>query len=351
MPYQWPLDPEVLFAERYPQMVNTGLPVADVQAVRTAVTDMWRDEPGGWVYEWSRLASGYATDGRHDLAALGYGWAKFPVLADGAKRAALNRQIEQYELAAPDMPVDFQRRVLDVAYQGSKTPVPVHILAAPRLAADAPVLIVSGGVDSWKMDLHTVFVALAMNTGARVVAFDIPGTGESQVALTPDSTQLIDGLAAAARDLGDGRVVHVGISMGGYFSAYSGLAGVVDASVVCGGPVEATFAPGKPWEAGMADIVGNTLGFDRRPRPDALGDRLGALSLRPLLDQDDNTPMFVVNGADDIHVPQHDTLVFRGRRDTRVELIPETGHCAVTKFDQVMSKIVTWVTGQLEESK
>lgn len=32
--------------------------------------------------------------------------------------------------------------------------------------------------------------------------------------------------------------------------------------------------------------------------------------------------MLVINGADDVHVPQHDTLVFEGRRDTVVELIP-----------------------------
>ena len=56
------------------------------------------------------------------------------------------------------------------------------------------------------------------------------------------------------------------------------------------------------------------------------------MSLRPLLDQDTNSPMIVVNGADDIHVPQADTLVFRDRRDTRVELLPDTGHCAVSKL-------------------
>ena len=37
----------------------TGLPVADVDAVRAAVVNMWPDEPGGWVHEWSELASSY----------------------------------------------------------------------------------------------------------------------------------------------------------------------------------------------------------------------------------------------------------------------------------------------------
>ena len=42
--------------------------------------------------------------------------------------------------------------------------------------------------------------------------------------------------------------------------------------------------------------------------------------------------MLVINGADDVHVPQHDTLVFQGRRDTFVDLIPDAGHCAPTKL-------------------
>src|SRR5580704_5766434 len=94
MSYEWPVDPADLFGERCPQMVNAGLPAGDVDAVRSVIIDMWKDEPGGWVYEWSRLASRYAAAGSHLLAALAYGWAKFPTLADGSKRVALARQLE-----------------------------------------------------------------------------------------------------------------------------------------------------------------------------------------------------------------------------------------------------------------
>ena len=50
--------------------------------------------------------------------------------------------------------------------------------------------------------------------------------------------------------------------------------------------------------------------------PAEMAERWKAFSPRSLLDQGINAPMLVVNGADDIHVPQHDTLVFSGRRDT-----------------------------------
>jgi esterase FrsA len=347
MPYQWPQDPQDLFVERYPQMVNTGLPSADVDGVRDAISEMWPDAPGGWVHEWSRLAESYAAAASHDLAALAYGWARFPVLADDAKRAAHGHQLEQYLLAARDFPVDFEREILEIPFQGSTTRVPVHLLAAPDLPGDAPVVIASGGVDSWKMDLHTMFLALALNVPARALLFDIPGTGESSIPLSRSSAEVVEGLAAYARELGNGRVAHLGVSMGGYFSALTGLSGAVDAAIVLGGPVEAAFEEGRGFQFGMADIVGNAFGFDRQPTPEEISKRVGALSLRELLDSDRNGRMLVINGADDVHIPQHDTLVFQGRRDTQVELLEGTGHCAVTKLAEVAPTMFDWLNRAL----
>jgi esterase FrsA len=347
MPYRWPLDPQELFVERYPQMVNTGLPAQDADAMRAAVTDMWADAPGGWVFEWSQLGARYAEEGNEPLATLAYGWAKFPVLADEAKRKALQHQVEHYLVASEGFPVAFERRSLEVPYHGSPVRLPVHFLAAPDLPEDAPILIASGGVDSWKMDLHALFVAFALNTRTRVLAFDIPGTGECPIPLSGDSVDMIDGLVAVARGLGDGTVAHLGISMGGYFSAATGLAGTVDAAIVLGGPVSAAFAPDRSFQFGMADIVGNAFGFDRPPSAEERAERTVGMSLRPLLDQETNSPMIVVNGADDIHVPQEDTLVFQNRRDTRVELLPDTGHCAITKLGDVIPLTIDWLNETL----
>ena len=344
MSYQWPLDASELFGERYPQMINTGLPVGDVDTVRAAVTDMWADAPGGWVHEWSRLAAAYADAGSHDQAALAYGWAKFPTLADPSKRVALARQLEQYQLAAPGFGLGFQRQVLKLPYRGGTTDVPVHVFTPFGLPADRPVVIASGGVDSWKMDVHRLMVLLAVQLRVRVVAFDIAGTGESTVPMTGSGGgEMVSGLIEHARSIGNGVVGHVGISMGGYFSARSGLAGEVDAAVVLGGPVEAAFTGAKKAVFGMEGIVGNAMGFDAPPSQDELAARRAELSLRPLLDQDRNAPMLIVNGEDDVHVPQHDTLVFRGRRDTVVDLVPDTGHCAVSKLPEVFPTIIDWL--------
>ena len=181
-----------------------------------------------------------------------------------------------------------------------------------------------------------------------MLAFDIAGTGESSVQMTgTGGAEIVRGLIAKARTLGNGVVAHVGISMGGYYSARSGLAGEVDAAVVLGGPVESAFTGDGPTRFGMAGIVGNALGFNAPPSPAELSARFPEFSLRPLLDQDTNAPMLVINGADDVHVPQQDTLVFQGRRDTVVELIPDAPHCATTKLPEVFSTVIGWLSETL----
>ena len=352
MSYQWSLDASELFGERYPQMVNTGLPVADIDSVRAAVTEMWADAPGGWVHEWSKLAAAYADAGAHEQAALAYGWAKFPTLADESKRVALTKQLDQYQLAAPGFGVGFDRYVLELPYRGGTTSVPVHLFTPFDLPADRPVVLASGGVDSWKMDVHGLMVLLATHLRARVLVFDIAGTGESTVPMTgAGGGEMVGELIGHARSLGNGVVAHVGISMGGYYSARSGLGGEVDAAVVLGGPVEAAFTGERTYAFGMDGIVGNAMGFDAPPDPGQLAVSRAEFSLRPLLDQDRNSPMLVVNGADDVHVPQLDTLVFQGRRDTVVNLVPDTGHCAVSKLPEVFPTIIGWLDRTLAATK
>lgn len=59
--YTYEIDPRTMFADRFEQFEKFGIPRADIERVRTAVTDMWADGPGGWVHEWSNRSIG---DGR-----------------------------------------------------------------------------------------------------------------------------------------------------------------------------------------------------------------------------------------------------------------------------------------------
>ncbi|MFI1198541.1 hypothetical protein ACH4VR_03555 [Streptomyces sp. NPDC020883] len=100
------------------------------------------------------------------------------------------------------------------------------------LPADVPVTLASGGVDTWKTDRHPVFVALALPTGTRIMAFDHAGTGEiSHIPTTPDGgIDIVDGLIAEARTMGNGQVAHFGLAMGGYDAAAAAGRSVVTVS-------------------------------------------------------------------------------------------------------------------------
>lgn len=328
-------------------MLGQQVPQADVDAVQAGITVMWGQGPGSWVRQWSELAERAGAAGDHLLAAQEFGWAHFPALADQTKRAALSRQLDQYLAAAPDFPVGFQRIHLPVGTGSGTVEVPVHVFAAPGLDGSAPVVLFSGGVDSWKMDLHHMAVGLARRLPVRLLAFDIPGTGENPVPMSRASTGMIDGLVGAARAMTSGPVAHVGVSMGGYFSAYSGLSGLVDASVSFGGPVEAAFTAGRGWQHGMAGILGNAFGFDHEPDPAEFADHFTAMSLHDLVGAGRGTPVLAIDGDQDVHVPIDDTLLFADRPGCTARLLPGTGHCAPSKQRQAWGEITGWLSGQL----
>jgi esterase FrsA len=346
--YTYDIDAAAMFDDRTNQFEKFGIPLDEIEAVRAATIDMWADAPGGWVYEWSRLAEQYAGRGNHYLASLIYGCAKFPCLTDPARVTALHQQLEQFELAAKDFPVSFERRIITVPYRGGSVEVPVHLYSADGEYTGRPVLIASGGVDTWKMDIHPWWVGFTQGAAVTTLAFDHPGTGETAIPLDEHADEVIRGLADYARTLGNGRVAHFGVSFGGNFAALSGLSGIVDAAVDLGGPVAGAFEAENLQKLpyGMHDIVGNAMHWDHSPTLEELSNGLGQLNRQELLAQHRNSAMLVVNGADDYFIPQSDTLVFQGRPNTEVHLVEGTGHCAMSKAPEVVPQLIAWLAAQ-----
>ncbi len=351
MSYTFPLEPAAAFAERGAQFAAFGIPGSDLREAAGAITDMWADRPGGWCHEWSRIGDRHAAAGEPWLASLSYGAARYPVLADASKATAMRHQIEQYLASADGFPVTLDRRIVTSHHRGQVVEVPVHVLASPHATGDTPVLLASGGVDTWKTDLHAVWVALVLGAGVRVVAFDHPGTGElTGVPLTRTSTDVVDGLIDYARTLTGGRVGHLGISFGGWFAAHSSLTSAVDAAVVIGGPVSsASFGPEhfRRLTFGMGGIVGNALGFTAPPTDTEFLTHAATLALDDLVAGDRNCPTLAVNGDDDVHVPPADLDLWRGRSDTTVRLIPGGTHCAMNRLDELLPVVVGWLRANL----
>lgn len=350
MSYEYPVDVKALWSERAPQFVGLGTAREDVDRLAEVVTDMWADGPGGWCYEWSELAQRYADSGQPYRASLAYGGARFPCLADAAKVTAHEHQLEQYILAAKDFPVTFERRVVSAKYQGEIVEVPVHILSETDATKDTPVLVVTGGVDTFKMDLHQMWVTYVLGAHVRVVAADIPGTGElTHIPASRPSTEILDQVVAFARTLTTGKTGQLGISYGGYFSAHAGLTEAVDAAVVIGGPVFHAFAESNinALLYGMRDILGNAYGFTKVPTNQQLIEVTGKFMLDDLLAKDRNCPILVINGDQDVHVPITDTQVFEGRPDTDVILIGGGTHCALNRLDLLQPIVTRWLTTHL----
>lgn len=181
MRYPYAIASAAMFEDRSGQFVTLGIPRADVDvtAMRDTITDMWTDASGGWVYEWSKLAERYRMAGQAFLASLAYGCAKFPCLANAARKTGLARQVESYLAAAPGFPVEFERRLIEMQLMNRTVSLPVHLFSATGRYDQAPVLLFNGGVDTWKMDSHGMCVALAQKLDLTVLAFDQPGTESS----------------------------------------------------------------------------------------------------------------------------------------------------------------------------
>lgn len=347
--FTFPVEPDDLLHERTPQFTALGIPRPVVDRARARITDMWGTGVGSWVPVWAAEAERAHDSGDPLLASLCWGAARFPCLATDDRRAAQEKQLAAYLEAAPGFPVRFQRAVLKVP-----EPVPVHFFQRRRSTRPG-VVVLCGGVDTWKMDLHRLAVATARATGLLVAAVDMPGTGESTVPLAPDADRILVGLVSELRRAYGRPVGFYGISFGAHWAAKLALAGHVDAAVDLGGPTGAADEPVDllrlPY--GMAGIVGNALHLDEMPEQAAIGDLLASFSLREqgLLDKSGpgsgGSPLLVINGADDVYVPLGDIVGLAGRPETTVWVVKNAGHCAPERSTQVSLALWGWLAARL----
>jgi esterase FrsA len=345
--------PEALFRERSRQFAAWGVPAPAVARARGEITDMWGTGPHGWVPVWARLARAAEAEGEWLRAAQLWGAARFPALATEDRQEAYERQRAAYTRATTGrrLPVRFARGTVDVPMDGGTLPLPVHLMARRRWRRPG-ALVLSGGVDTWKVELHRMAVATALATGLLVVCVDMPGTGEAPGPLAPDSDRLLAGLVSEIRRWSPGEpVAYLGLSFGGHWAVKLARQGVVDAAVDIGGPTGA----GEPEETvdvlalpyGMPGILGNALGLDRMPEAAGIDDMLGAFSLRRqgLLDPaaDSGVPLLAANGAHDQFIPRGDTARLAELPGTTVWIVPGATHCAAEHIRPLLAASCAWL--------
>jgi esterase FrsA len=352
--FTFAVDPQELFEERTRQMVGGwGIPEPVVAAVRAQVRDMWSESGSGWVPAWSEQAEQAEREGEWLLAALCWGGARFPCLATPSRQAAYERQLAAYERAVPEFSVRFERLVLEVPLDEGTTRVPVHVFRR-RHASGRSLLVLCGGVDTWKVELHQMAVRVARATGLTVAAVDMPGTGETRLPLSPKADRVlgpvVEELAERYRAK---KTSFFGISFGGHWAAKLALINQVDAAIDLGGPVGAGARridiAALPY--GMPGILAHALGLEEVPAGQQADALLDAFSLerQGLLDGRRGAPLLAVNGEHDQFLPLADTTVFSSHPHATVWVIKDATHCAAEQLPRVIPAALGWLVTRLHD--
>jgi len=353
--FTFPVNPSDIFKDRAGQFISSGIPASTVEKARQSIKDMWTDGPGGWVYEWSALAVEAEKNGDYLLASLIYGCAKYPCLFNQSKRDVYNKQLQTYLKAAETFPFKFERKVELVSYRDITTPVIYHIIYAQN-PKSAPVLILSGGVDTYKMDVHNRGVTLSKATGANIIMIDMPGTGESQVALAPDNDLLYKDFIAKVRPIGNGKVGYIGFSYGGYWAARLAFEKIVDAAVGAGAPMNDAFLNEKIEDGmvlqpqlGMRGILPYAFKLDGVVDDTVLLNKLKPFALEKLgmMKNINTAPLILFNGDSDPYIPKTDITKFEGIPNIETKIVPNSSHCASTKMGEVMPWVIGWLKEKL----
>lgn len=342
----FPVDPHDLFAERSRQFAGWGIGWDIIRRVQARIDDNWREGAGGWTYEWWQEAAAAERAGQDMLAAMLYGAARFPVVATPMREQALERQVACFERAARRLPIHFERRFI-ASPSASEFKVPVHIYA-PTDQGREPLILLTGGVDTGKMEVHRLALLLARVGRFRVAAIDMPGMGETRIPLTADADGIYRDLLSALAPTGPKAVF--GISFGGHWAAKLALQGGVDAAVDLGGPVlfdqDSAFASTLPY--GMTGIIANALGLSALPAEGEIAKLVQPFSLRDQgLLEGQGAPMLVLNGAEDQYIPRQDSLIFAHHPQNRVWLLRGMTHCAPEGVRRFLPALIAWLRFRL----
>ncbi len=240
--------------------------------------------------------------------------ARFPAALGPAAEAAYAKSIAATE--AGGRLLDPPLKIVRIPYEGQAI---VAHLRVPAGVDAPPVVILSGGVDTWKGELGDPVNAL-LAEGLATVVVDMPGTGENRwMPAAPGAERLFVAVITtlqARTDLDGRHIGFYGLSFGGYWAVRLALAEpAITAAVSVGGPISTSFEPA--WSAGIQDGTRLAIAAAMTRDPgavtrDEFNARLAALSLERqglLANPAGNVALLYINGALDTLVNPADAAV------------------------------------------
>lgn len=339
--------------------------------------------PGHWTYEFvqvgdSEVVRAEAAEAAGDIetakdafyaASAYYQIAKFPFTRTDQYAHylyAYKRSMNAYERAGQYFPVPLE--VLELPYGGGTVRAYLH-LVPEALEKAAPLVIMSGGIDTLKVEHYPVVKELNAR-GMSALVLDIPGVGESNfIDATPAHDEVFSGfldLVTPDPRIDETRVGVWAASWGGNAAAKIAF---VDprfkaAAAVCA-PVHEVFHP--PWwvprfvpnltrhevPAVVLDVAADRVGLSAPLSNDdavEISDRMAPFSLKQQGfvggDTKATVPLLIINTNDDPVAPPADMEALAASAvDAEVIYTGAGGHCGSRV--PIVEKSVPWLEKQL----
>jgi hypothetical protein len=237
---------------------------------------------------------------------------------------------------------------------GEGSEVCFHVLRPPDVARP-PVVLLWGGIDTWKEEMYDRLGRLVRSQGLAVLLLDMPGVGESPVLAGTDAerqwTPVFDWLAGQD-DLDAGRCAAVGASFGGYWAmklAYTHRERL-RCCVNWGGGVHVTFTP--EWQERSRDASSYLMDLmPARARifgGETFDDYVARCQELSLLDQglleQPSAPLLLVNGRADLQNSIQDVYLSLDHGDPKSARVFDGGHMGE---GPVVPTILAWLKGHL----
>lgn len=352
-------------------LVSSGAPEGEARAAfqRISTLDLYETGPGSWVYEFGlaarvhhRRAEELEVEGElaaalaeYRAASAYYNAARWPALYTPARKAAYASYLDTYFkiVSYSNLPLE----VIRIPFEGKEIVAHLHV---PPAASPPPVVVWSGGLDGWKssgMD----FKQTLLDEGFAVLAMDLPGTGQSQWLLEPDSDRIYSRAIDWLKTRPDVDASRVGV----YFGSFSGVFAIklalvdpdVKAAVNHSGGIHLFFHPQRTEIPPLATSVGMratatafSMGLAGRPIADILANysRFSLKNQGLLVATPNQAPLMNIYGTEDILMPIEDLHYLIATGVESDDLVYEgDGHMAWEHADDHRPKMIEWLKAKL----
>ncbi len=352
--------------DRFDGWVRAGAGEAELDAALRRVYRPSGTGPGSWVYEISQPAAQHEARAREleaeggaegaaeqwRQAAVLYYVARFPFIGNQAKAEAYRKHIECYleSVKHEEPPLEIVR----IPHRGKEI---VGYLRVPRSEVRPPVVVLTGGVDTWKSDIEGPAKAM-LAEGMAAFTFDMPGTGESAWPLSADGegvySRVLEYLKTR-RDLDGERMAVYLQSFAGYYAVkLAVLDPNVKAAVNVGGPVHHSFTVehAQTVDEGMVETIAHAMGEDPDQPIAEMVAKIEPFSLERqglLRAPERQAPLLSINGDRDPLVTINDLYVISASGIAQEEWVyAGDGHCAPNHAAEHVPRAAAWIRAWLD---